>query len=84
MVMISVLYNNAKAVLQVQSCKSGDISKSTGLTNWQITNAKKHTGKRSNGELLDIIGLCQEAQQGIVTGTIEEEFVIENLLVRIL
>ena len=84
MVMISVLYNNAKAVLQVQSCKSGDISKSTGLTNWQITNAKKHTGKRSNRELLDIIGLCQEAQQGIVTGTIEEEFVIENLLVRIL
>ena len=32
MVMISVLYNNARAVLQVQSCNSSDISKVTGLT----------------------------------------------------
>lgn len=83
MVMISVLYTNAKAVLQVQSCKSSDISKSTGLTSWQINNAKKHLNKRRIGELLDIIEACQESQQAIVTGEIEEEFIIDNLLTRI-
>lgn len=84
MVMITVLYNNAKAVLQVQSCKNSDVSKATGLTGWQIMNAKKHLNKRRIGELLDIIDLCQQSQQAIVTGTMEEEFVMENLLVRIL
>lgn len=84
MVMITVLYNNAKAVLQVQSCKNSDVSKATGLTGWQIMNAKKHLNKRRIGELLDIIDLCQQSQQTIVTGTMEEEFVMENLLVRIL
>lgn len=83
MVMISVLYNNAKAVLQVQSCKSSDISKATGLTSWQIRNAEKHKGKRSIRELLDIMEICQKSQQSIVTGTIEEEFVIEDILTRI-
>jgi len=84
MVMITVLYNNTKAVLQVQSCKSNDVSKATGLTSWQIMNAKKHLNKRRIGELLDIIELCQEAQQAIVTGTIEEEYVMENILTRIM
>lgn len=80
MVMITVLYNNAKAVLQVQSCESNDVSKSTGLTSFQVMNAKKHVGVFSNGELLHIMNLCQEGQQGIVTGTIEEEFVMDYIL----
>lgn len=83
MVMISVLYNNARAVLQVQSCESNDISKSTGLTGWQIQNAKKHLHKRSTGELVNILKICQECQQGIVTGTIEEEFVMDYILVNL-
>jgi len=84
MVMISVLYNNAKAVLQVQSCKSSDISKATGLTPWQIMNAKKHLNKRSNRELLDIMRFCQKAQQNIVTGAVEEEFIIEDILTEVM
>ena len=84
LVMISVLYNNAKAVLQVQSCQSKDISKSTGLSNWQIMNAKKHVGKYSNHELLDIMRGCTEAEQGIKTGKIDEEFAVEHLLVNVL
>lgn len=84
MVMISVLYNNAKAVLQVQSCKSSDISKSTGLTGWQIKNAQKHLRKRTNGDLIYIMERCQKSQQAIVTGVVDEEFIMEDLLTRIL
>lgn len=83
MVMITVLYNNTKAVLQVQTCSSSDVSKATGLTGFQIMNAKKHTGKYSVGDLLFIMNICQECQQGIVTGEIEEEFVMDYILTSI-
>ena len=84
MVMLTVLYNNTKAVLQVQSCKSSDIAKSTGLNSWQIMNAKKHLNKRKVSDLLYIMECCQESQQAIVTGTIDEEFIMENLLTKIM
>ena len=84
MVMITVLYSNAKAVLQVQSCKSDDISKSTGLTGFQIMNAKKHINKRSNRSLIDIMQVCQQCQQDIVTGNIEEEYVMDYILTEIM
>lgn len=83
MVMVSVLYNNTKALLQVQSYKGNNLEKATGLTTWQIMNAKKHLNKRSIRELLDIIEYCQESQQAIVTGKIDEEFIMENLLTKI-
>lgn len=80
MVMLTVLYNNAKAVLQVQSCESDDIEKSTGLTSWQINNAKKHCNRFSNRELINIMQLCYECQKRIVTGTMEEEFAVPYIL----
>lgn len=83
MVMITVLYNNAKAVLQVQSCQSKDVSKSTGLTGFQIINAKKHSDVYTDEELLHIMSLCQGCQQGIVMGTIEEEFCMDYILTNI-
>lgn len=81
LVMISVLYNNAKAVLQVQSCDSNDISKTTGLTGWQIMNAKKHLNVYSNGDLLYIMELCLKAEQGIKTGKVDEKYAMEYILV---
>ena len=42
--LLSVLYNNAKSVLQVQSCTSKDIAKTTGLTGFQIKCAKDKCG----------------------------------------
>lgn len=84
LVMISVLYNNTKAVLQVQSCNSKDVSKSTGLTGWQIMNAKKHVGKYRNSELIHIMKNCVKCERGIKTGKIEEQFAMDYILVQIL
>jgi DNA polymerase III delta subunit len=84
MVMLSVLYNNTKAVLQVQSCESSDVEKSTGLTKYQIMGARKHLNVFSIRELINIMKLCQECQQGIVTGTIDEEYVMDYILTSIL
>ena len=84
MVMLKVLYDNAKAVLQVQSCKSNDVGKSTGLNGWQIKNAMKHTGVYSNRELINIMELCFKFQKGIVTGQYAEEFAMPYIMTEVL
>lgn len=84
MVILTVLFTNTKQVLQVQACEGSDISKSTGLTGWQIKNAKDKLGYYSNAELKDILRLIQKVQKGIITGKIEDDMSVEYLLVNIL
>lgn len=84
MVMLSVLYNNAKAVLQVQTYSGQKITEGTGLTGWQIKNAKPHVGKYSEEELMGILKLIQKIESGIKTGKMEDEFAMQYLLTHIL
>ena len=84
MTLLSVLYNNAKAVLQVQSCTSKDIAKSTGLTGFQIKLAKEKMGHYKNRELVDMMKLIQRVERGIKTGEIEDAMSIEYVLANVL
>ena len=84
MVMISNLYTNFKALLQVQGCKSRDVSNCTGLTGWQINNARKYLKRYSIGELENILITIRNTEVGIKTGTIEEAIAVSQLLVNIL
>lgn len=84
MVILSVLYNNAKQVLQVQACESSDICKSTGLTSWQVKCAKDKCGYYSNGELVDLLRRIQYIQEGIILGQIEDNMSVHWLLVHTL
>lgn len=83
MVMLSVLYNNAKAVLQVQTYDGNNLSKATGLTGWQIKNAKPHVGVYSNDTLIYKLQLIQKLESGIKTGKIDEEYAMQYLLTHI-
>ena len=84
MVMLSVLYNNAKALLQVQTYKGNELAKATGLTGWQIKNVKKYVGRYSEKQLNYIVRLVQKIESGIKTGKMEDEFAMQYLLVHIL
>lgn len=84
MVILSVLYTNAKQVLQVQSCESSDVCKSTGLTQWQVKCAKAKAGNYSICELVNMLRLIQKIQKGIITGEIEDYLSVDYLLVSIL
>lgn len=81
---LSVLYNNAKYTLQVQSCQSRDVAKSTGLTGFQIKCAKEKCGYYSNRELVNMMRLIQKVEKGIKTGEIEESISVEYVLVNCL
>lgn len=81
---LSVLFNSTKQLLQVQSCESQDIEKTTGLTYWQIKNAKECVGKYSTNNLIYIMRLVQSVERRIKTGEIEESIAVEYVLSDIL
>lgn len=78
------LFNNTKAILQVQTCTSKDVAKTTGLTGWQIMNARQHLDVYTNEELKYMVQLIQYCEQAIKTGQMEEQFVVDYILVRML
>ena len=84
MVMLSVLYNNAKAVLQVQTYHGDKITEGTGLTGWQIKNAKPHVGKFDEDELIYMLKLIQKVESGIKIGRMEDEFAMQYLLTHVM
>lgn len=83
MVMITVLYDNAKAALQVRSYEGKDIAQGTGLAPWQIKNASRYTSINSNRDFLDIMDLCRRCEQGIKKGFIDECFAMDYILANI-
>lgn len=82
--LLSVLFNSTKQLLQVQTCESKDIEKTTGLTYWQIKNAKDCIGKYSTNNLIYIMKLIQSTERKIKSGLIEEsvavDYVVSNIL----
>ena len=84
MVMLTVLFNNMKALLQVTTYTGENLSKGTGLTPYQIRNVKKHLGKYSENELNYIVRLIHKVTNGIKTGRMEDAFAMQYLLVHIM
>lgn len=81
---LSVLYNNIKIVLLIQSCKSKDICKTTGLEYYQVKYNQDKTNYYTIGELVHALRLIQKIESGIKTGTIDEIISLNYLLVNIL
>lgn len=81
---MSLLYNNFKIILLIRSCKSNDISKTTGLKSNEIYFNKDKTGYYSIGELVNALRIIQKTEEGIKTGKIDEEISIDYVLNNIL
>ena len=82
--MISVLYKDTKQLLQVQGCQSSDVSKSTGLSGWDIKRAKGRINKFSNGELVNAMKIIRNVEKDIKSGGIEEGVALDYILVNML
>lgn len=80
--LISLLYINFRNILIVKvagECK--DMENRTGLTGWQIRQAKEKMNYYMEWELKYILRLIRELEKDIKCGKIEQEKVIELLLV---
>lgn len=82
--LLSLLYNNFKIVLLIQSCKSSDICKTTGLQYYQVKYNQDKLNYYTAGELVYILRKIQQIESGIKQGTIDEVISLDYLLVNIL
>ena len=67
----------------IQSCKSSDICKTTGLQNNQVYFNKNKTGYYRIGELVNILRLIQRTEESIKAGRIDEQNSIDYVLCNI-
>ena len=82
--LLSVLYNNAKQVLQVQSYDGDNIEKATGLTAYQIKRIRQKCNVYRTGDLVYMLKLIRDTEVGIKTGSIEEAMAVDYVLANIL
>lgn len=78
--LITVLYNNMKRVMQVQTCYSKDICKSTGLSQWDVKCTKKNLNFWDGADLVYFLKVLQRVERGIKTGEIEDSVAVEYAL----
>lgn len=68
----------------IQSCKSNDICKTTGLKSNEVYFNKDKTGYYRIGELVRALKIIQKTEEGIKTGLIDEDKSIDYVLCNIL
>ena len=78
MVILSVLYNSIKQLLQVQSAKD---YKALGFNGFVLKNILPYRNNYSNGELVKAMKLIRECEKGIKTGQIPDDLSVEYLMV---
>lgn len=82
--LISVLYRDTKQLLQVQECESGNVSKTTGLSDWDIKRARSRFGKYSTPELKTSVRMIRDVEKNIKSGLIEDTMALDYILVSML
>lgn len=82
--LLSLLYTNFKTILLIQSCKSNDICKTTGLQYYQVKYNQDKLNYYTVAELVNILKIIQHIEERIKLGFIEESISIDYLLMNIL
>lgn len=81
LVILSVLYNNIKQTLQVQSYDGNDVAKATGLQPWLINKIKKeYADVYTDAELVGAMRHIREWERGIKLGYRDEQFAVPIVL----
>lgn len=84
LVILSVLYNNIKQVLQVQSYDGNDIVKATGLNLWLINKIKKdYINVYTDAELVAAMRHIREWERGIKLGYRDEKNAVPIILAKL-
>lgn len=84
MVVLTVLSNDCKQLLQVQNCPNPTVQ-NTGIANpYTIMQTKKLSNLRTNEQLSRIIKLCNELDMQIKSGQIDSTYVMDYVVAKVL
>ena len=84
---LSLLHNNVKALLQIQTFGNSDNKKliqATGLTQFQINNCMKYLNRYSCEELVRFIKYIKYCDNSVKDGTFTASFAIDYLIVNVI
>lgn len=84
---LSLLHNNVRALLQIQTFGNSDNKKliqATGLSQFQINNCMKYLNRYSCEELVRFIKYINYCDKSVKDGTFTSSFAIDYLLVNVL
>lgn len=82
---ISVLYNNVRSILLVQSAGSTkDITAKTGLTVWQAKQVEAYKNTYASSELVRMLRVIRETEKDIKTGQMDSALALDYILTNIL
>ena len=77
------LYNNVRQVIQVQSCVSKDVEKSTGLSPFIVGVTRNKCGFYKTESLIDILGKLKELDNMLKSSDVQDEYVIKYAILSI-
>lgn len=80
LILLSVLYTQAKQVLQVQSYTGDNLAKATGLSGWEIKKAKELVNRYTNQELVYMMKMIRKCERDIKCGEIEQDMAFDYVL----
>jgi len=83
----SLLHNNVKTILQIQTFGNSDNKKliqATGLTQYQINTCSKYLNRYTCEELIRFMKYIKYCDKSIKDGTMQSDFALDYLLVNVL
>lgn len=84
LVIITVLYDNLRNLLQVQTATGDSVTKSTGLNGFQIKLVQPYVDQYLDEELEEACKLLRSMERGIKVGEVESAVAVEYSLLSIL
>lgn len=84
LVIITVLYDNLRNLLQVQTATGDSISKSTGLNGFQVKLVQPYVDNYLDEELVAACKLLRSMERGIKVGEVESAVAVDYSLLSIL
>lgn len=86
LLLISLLYNNFRNLLMCQStgADNPDLQQITGLSNFEISAAKRRIGRYSINELRRAMMILQELEFGVKTGLVDEAFSLDYFIAQVI
>jgi len=84
LMIVSLLHNNVKAVLQITLAGTKNVTESTGLTGYQVKTAMEYVNKYKIEELVTFMKYLKYYEKAVKQGIVTSEDVVDYLIVNVM
>ena len=81
--LLLVLYRAVRNTLQVNSCESADVEAVTGLSQWEVKQARSYKSSFPNVALVGFLNIISETEQNIKRGLMPDDLAVDYVMQKI-